>query len=330
MRTKHLFFILGFLLFFASTCNKPEKEYQLPKIYTRYPLEITTSKTLFRAVFTKGSKNIRVFGFEWKKTTDSIFQKVTVPADKNNFTFSYMANHLEEDTEYIVKAFISDVSDTVLYGKEVCFFTKGTVTDIDGNIYLTMRYGDKVWMTENLRVTHFADGTPIEARSGGKDENSDGPVYYYDNYHTSQLSNPNFGLLYNWAAAAKVINCDSMINKISFFPHQGICPDGWHLPLNEWGQLINLYGGSEVAANVMKTPNWSDPPSSIQNFSQFSVEPAGSYHLDTHGDFSGFYESALFRLRVPGQTFMMVYGSSKFQMVPILPSAGCSVRCVKD
>jgi hypothetical protein len=37
-----------------------------------------------------------------------------------------------------------------------------TVTDIDGNIYPTKCMPDgKEWMTENLKVTHYNDGTPI-------------------------------------------------------------------------------------------------------------------------------------------------------------------------
>lgn len=36
-----------------------------------------------------------------------------------------------------------------------------TVSDIDGNIYNTVTIGKQVWMKENLKTSHYSDGSAI-------------------------------------------------------------------------------------------------------------------------------------------------------------------------
>lgn len=53
------------------------------------------------------------------------------------------------------------LSDTITINVHVSGVETGTVTDIDGNIYNTVKIGDQWWMAENLKVKHYQSGFEI-------------------------------------------------------------------------------------------------------------------------------------------------------------------------
>jgi len=114
----------------------------------------------------------------------------------------------------------------------------GTVTDIDGNVYETIYIGSKIWMAENLKVTHYRNGDEIPTGYSNAEwiELSSGTFTIYDN-DTANID--NYGYLYNWYAIDD---------------ERDICPEGWYIPSDDEFKLLEMHlGMSESEAN---TTSW--------------------------------------------------------------------------
>ena len=78
----------------------------------------------------------------------------------------------------------------------------GRVTDYDGNDYLTIKICDQWWMAENLKTTHFPDGTPIpliESPSVWEDLGYDNKAYcYYNNNANGEAGTIYVGSCNEW------------------------------------------------------------------------------------------------------------------------------------
>ena len=230
------------------------------------------------------------------------------------------------------------------------------VTDIDGNQYDAVKIGDQVWMAQNLRTTHYADGTSIPA--GGSNLSVTSP-YYYD-YSSSGISLTSRGYLYNWPAVMHG-SSSSSANPSGV---QGICPTGWHVPSDaEWTQLSDyvhsqsqygfVYG---VAKELAATSGWDScvthyTPGYNQNSNNatgFSAVPAGlsgrdpqvgieilSWNYDSFylgaGEYAGIWSSTQYS----GEDYAYLFGLY-FNYSDILiwqhdrMGSGHSVRCLKD
>lgn len=86
-------------------------------------------------------------------------------------------------------------------------FLPNAVQDYDGNWYDAVILGNHVWLANNLKVTHYADGTAIDSN-----------YYYIPNDEGVD------GYLYSYPGACRRQSCFTM-ERI-----QGIAPDGWHIP----------------------------------------------------------------------------------------------------
>ncbi len=178
----------------------------------------------------------------------------------------------------------------------------GTVQDYDGNVYKTVVLGEQCWMRENLRTTHYADGTFIALGSSS----SYTIPYRYEGY-TSPMSAAIFercGYLYNWAAVMHgAASSDANPSGV-----QGICPDGWHVPSkSEWNQMADYVNSvlrfrcngedGSIARSLTENGCWAGISSYNHycgpgnnygkgNATRFSAWPVGYYRSDAYSNYS--------------------------------------------
>ena len=158
------------------------------------------------------------------------------------------------------------------------------LTDINGNVYNTVKIGKQVWTVENLRTTTYNDGTPIPCVTKATEwGNLDTPGYcFYENENTETIK--KYGALYNWYAV--------ITGKLA--------PVGWHVPTDsEWTILENYliangynYDGTitenEIAKAMAAQTDWTTyatvgTPGNVpdkNNKSGFSALPGGCRYLD--------------------------------------------------
>lgn len=153
-------------------------------------------------------------------------------------------------------------------------FTLNAATDVDGNIYHSVKIGEQTWLTANLSVTRLNDGTPLW-NAEQYQQHCDSGLCPPPNevLPPMQFAYPNkdkelqalYGLYYNWKAVES----------------GKLCPQGWHIPSKaEWDQLINFLG--ENAGGKLKIVNfepnaynWHTPNNGATNEYGFDALPAG-------------------------------------------------------
>jgi uncharacterized protein (TIGR02145 family) len=128
------------------------------------------------------------------------------------------------------------------------------VRDHEGNIHPTVTIGNQVWMADNMYVTTYPNGNPIDGNSTWTDGSADAfayPIRQSSNYKGNanspvavkgDIDIKRYGLFYQWNAAMAGSTTAGA---------RGICPSGWHIPTNaDWDTLQAALGSNTTQDNT--------------------------------------------------------------------------------
>lgn len=132
----------------------------------------------------------------------------------------------------------------------------GDITDIDGNVYQTVKIGNQVWTVENWRSTKYNDGTEIPHVQDSiawynlyMVSSTTGAYCYYDN---TAANKTKYGALYNWYA----VNTGKL------------APQGWRVSTDADWTLFEKYlkdngynwdgttSGNDIAKSIATRTDW--------------------------------------------------------------------------
>jgi uncharacterized protein (TIGR02145 family) len=158
-----------------------------------------------------------------------------------------------------------------------------TPVGYEGEDYEAVLIGTQTWLARNLNYN--APGSKCGSGSSLSDDNTACDTY---------------GRLYNWETAMVLPNCNttSCSGQIQS-PHQGVCPDGWHIPSSEdWGKLSRYADGSTdanagyastTAGRYLKAASgWNSNGNGTDDYG-FSALPGGYGYSDGSFDGAGYY-----------------------------------------
>lgn len=219
--------------------------------------------------------------------------------------------------------------------------TEFLIDSRDGHQYSTVKIGEQIWMAENLAYMPYVS------------ESSDSSgiwVYNYDGRSVEwakTLDNYlNFGCLYSWTVAMDIssefrVKYSGQSDSL----HQGICPEGWHLPSDsEWQKLEDFLEPNpdfipsdprqhtgKVGEMIKATSTWTDADKN--NETGFGAFAAGfryeTGYFHNKGKYAYFWSSSEYYDKSALYRYLWDESPGTFRGYP-LKINGMSIRCVKE
>ena len=220
-----------------------------------------------------------------------------------NFTSNITG--LDPTASYYIRAYATNNNGTG-YG-ELRYLKPfaSTITDIDGNTYTTVSIGTQVWTVENLNVTKYQNGDPIENIADNGLWNLTRTGAYCD-YENNPANSNTYGRLYNWYAASDQRN---------------IAPKGWRVATyDDYLILIDYLGGFTEAEEKMINEGFKALPGGKRNRD-------GNFHdVDL---FPYFWTSTEYHEGSAWARFLVLDGAD-LNIINLSKNYGFSVRCVRE
>lgn len=244
-----------------------------------------------------------------------------------------------------------------------------SVEDHEHNRYEVIQIGNRCWMRENMRAISSPTKTngrydTILARNVAVGNTA------YQSY-VSQVAhwyknNPatysQYGLLYNWCAAADVYQGTKVATGTASSGTawtanltdnwRGICPEGWHLPsVQDWTELEDdVFGNTDNAGKLAGSCYWTafDLPKSPGYYyrsmgddwgtSGFDAVPGGEFVFNNNGvsTMQNVTLKARYWTSTQGSSASSVYyralnyNGSPIERDLVTKNRGMSVRCVRN
>lgn len=271
-----------------------------------------------------------------KLESDSIYEMPYYDGETLKFTAWFQASTTVEE-------FVITETQTIN------FDLVETVTDVEGNVYLTITIGEQTWMAENLRATHLNNGDSIPYIMSDWDwTTATGPAVNWFEHNQAYAEENNMGALYNW-----------------FTVETGnLCPTGWHVPTNDEFEEFTFYlaangynydgsiytgtniddAGEKVGKAIAEKQNWLSPTYGepwaigkdmhLNNSSFFNGVGASGRYMMT-GVFGDLGYLCNWWTSTPhgnndAWTFFMYTEETMLIQTYYFKEGGYSVRCLKD
>ncbi len=291
-------------------------------ITTSSPENITSNSAVLGGDITgNGNSTVTERGIVYGTGQNPTINNYKIVFGYDVVSFSNLINGLNSNTTYFVRAYAIN-NQGVAYGNEVSFQTLETdnelVTDIDGNVYETVKIGEQVWFMSNLKTTKYNDGVPVSNIVDNFEwEHTNTGAYCWQNNLVEYKT--LYGALYNWYA----VRTDKL------------CPAGWHIPTDsEWSTLVNYLGGSGLAGGKLKSQSsWESPNKGATNSTGFTGLPGGQ--RNGNGAFGNIKIRGTFwssTENVSGKAWLryLSFSSPDCYHRDYYKIYGLSVRCIKD